>query len=150
MVMPYLYRVLVLHLGFGLGIDQFELDFLDIIDSISTVVHFNLLTERLTPILPDVQGKPALGLGDRFVAFSGLEGNGETDPAGPTDLFAVDVQAAVLRPLDIPRSRDRELRLCAQLRGPYLRQFARKLERYLGPAPPFPVSSPSWSSSLPR
>ena len=108
MVMPYLYRVLVLHLGFGLGIDQFELDFLDMIDSISKVVHFNLLTERLTPILPDVQGKPALGLGDRFIAFSGLGGNGETDPAGPTDLFAVDVQAAVLRPLDIPGSRDRE------------------------------------------
>lgn len=90
--------------------NQFELAFLDLTDGTSTLVHYNLLTGRLTPLLllPDLQGAPALGQRGRFIAFSGLEAAQAQGPNDPTDIYVVDVQAAALGTIDIPGSRDRE------------------------------------------
>ncbi len=90
--------------------NQYEIAFLDLTDGTSTLVHYNLLTGRLTPLLllPDLQGAPALGQRGRFIAFSGLESANSVSPDEPTNIYVVDVQAAALGAITIPGSWDRE------------------------------------------
>ena len=79
---------------------RFDIAYLDQSDGRNSLIHYNVLTDRTTPLvqLPDLIGRPDLGTSGRFIAFASKE-DGAGSPSSSTDMIVVDVEAAVVQTL---------------------------------------------------
>ena len=89
--------------------NRFEIAFLDQSQGRNRLMHYNILTMRLTYMmtLPDLLGAPALARGGRLVAFAAAESSLE-DGQGrvAADIYVSDVEMGTIKAIDIPGSVD--------------------------------------------